>query len=70
MSRCDINITSSSNSGHRLFFHLSLSDDVIQGDEAAANRLLLLLFESDLNMSDHGEQSYGSLVMLQTFLTD
>lgn len=52
-----------------MFAHLSLSDDVVQGDEAAANRLLLLLFESDLNMSDHGDQGYNLLVMLQALLT-
>lgn len=50
-------------------FHLSLSDDVLQCDEAATNRLLLLLLQLDLDVSNHGEQGYHSLVVLQAFLT-
>lgn len=51
------------------FFHLRLCDDVIQGDQASAHGLLLLLFESDLDVSEDGDQSDDLLVQLQTLLT-
>jgi len=50
--------------------YLRLSDDVLQWDEAAADRLLLLLFEADLYVPHHGDQSHNALVMFQAFLSD
>lgn len=49
-------------------FYLSLSDDVFQSDKAAPDRLLLLLFELNLDMSYHGHQGNNALVKFQAFL--
>lgn len=49
--------------------HLGLTDGVVQRDEAAADRLLLLLLQSDLDVSHHGDQGDNALVVLQALLT-
>lgn len=51
-----------------MFLYLRLSHDVFQSDKAAPNRLLLLLFELNLDMSYQGHQGNNALVMFQAFL--